>query len=293
MVLSYHGDMQRAGLTLDVEDWDHANFSQLKERGMQIADSVKSRAYAMDANTDHWIEILAEFDAKSTCFVLGEFARRYPEAVRRLSNAGHEIASHGDSHDLIYEMTQKQFADALEKAVGTLGDLLGKKPIGFRAPSWSVDNKRTPWFMDELERQDFKYDSSEFPVNLGLYGNPSAPLSPYRIGKILRIPVTVLTCGPIRLPFATGAFFRLWPQVILKWGLVREARRNHPPMVVLHPREFDPGHPRLPLSGFEAWVHYTGLKTTEPKLRNLSRYFQWQSLQQIYKSEFSNTSKGS
>src|SRR4051794_30337518 len=104
----------RGILTLDVEDWEHANFSQLRGKERQIAQSVRERAYAMEVNTDRWIQILGEHGAHSTCFVLGEFARRYPAAVQRLASAGHEIASHGDTHDLVYEMSQVRFREFLK-----------------------------------------------------------------------------------------------------------------------------------------------------------------------------------
>src|SRR5689334_18136226 len=102
-------------LTLDVEDWEHANFAQLEGKEAAIAVTVRERRYAMDANTDRWIELLGRRGAKSTCFVLGEFASRYPEAVRRLAAAGHEIASHGSTHDLVYKMTREGFREFLKK----------------------------------------------------------------------------------------------------------------------------------------------------------------------------------
>src|SRR4051794_34460448 len=126
-------------LTLDVEDWEHANFAQLEGKEAQIAISVRERKYAMDANTDRWIELLAKHSALSTCFVLGEFAERYPQAVKRLAEAGHEIASHCSTHELIYKMNREQFRESLKKGLGVLGELTGKPVSGFRAPSWSVD----------------------------------------------------------------------------------------------------------------------------------------------------------
>ena len=89
----------KAVLTFDVEDWEHANFAQLNDQAGRIAATVAERKYAMDANTDRWIQLLGVSQAKSTCFVLGEFARKYPDAVRRLAAAGHEIACHGDTHE--------------------------------------------------------------------------------------------------------------------------------------------------------------------------------------------------
>jgi polysaccharide deacetylase family protein (PEP-CTERM system associated) len=271
-------------LTLDVEDWEHANFSQLDPKQAEISASLKGRAYAMDANTDRWLALLGEKGAKSTCFVLGEFARRYPQAVKRLAQGGHEIASHGDTHDLVYTMTRERFREFLKRGLGEVGGLLGQAPVGFRAPSWSVDRERTPWFCEELEAQGLRYDSSEFPVRTPLFGQKGASLKLHREGGLLRVPVTVLTAGPVRAPFASGAFFRLSPLALIRFGLKRAIRLGYPAMVVLHPRELDPEHPRLPLRGWESKVHYARLDTTVPKLRALLDEFEWRSIQDAYRT---------
>jgi polysaccharide deacetylase family protein (PEP-CTERM system associated) len=265
-------------LTLDVEDWEHANYAQLDGREAELAQSVRERRYAMDANTDRWIEWLAEAGAKSTCFVLGDFARRYPAAVRRLGQAGHEIACHGDTHELVYRMDRARFAEFVRRASNELGSLMGTRPVGFRAPSWSVSREANPWFCEELALQGFRYDSSEFPVRTPLFGDARAPIAPYRDSGLLRVPVTVLTAGPVRAPFSSGAFFRLAPLALIRAGLRRAQRRGLPAMIVLHPRELDPGHPRLPLKGWERGVHYARLSSTEPKLKRLLAEFNWTSI---------------
>lgn len=277
-------DRPRGLMTFDVEDWEHANFSQLEGRAALIAETARERAYAMDANTDRWIALLGETQATSTCFVLGEFARRYPSAVRRLADAGHEIACHGDTHDLVYRMDRETFRAFLQRGLGELSQLIGKRPIGFRAPSWSVSRERTPWLCEELEAQGIRYDSSEFPVRTPLFGSGDAPLKPHWEGKIFRVPVTVLTLGPLRAPFSSGAFFRLSPLPLIRFGLRRAIRRGLPAMVVLHPRELDPGHPRLPLQGWESKVHYARLSSTEPKLRKLLGEFRWGSISEAFGS---------
>lgn len=266
-------------MTLDVEDWHHANFTQLKGREEEFRATADRTGYDMSKAIDIWIELTAETGARSTCFVLGEFAVRYPEAVRRLHEAGHEIASHSYSHDLIYEMTREAFAEQLRRSVDVLGDVTGKAPSGFRAPSWSVDRERTPWFAEELLAAGFAYDSSEFPVKTNLYGSSKAPLEPHRLGDLLRIPATaVYPLGPLRIPFLSGAFFRLVPAPLIRLGLKRMLRRGKQTMAILHPRELLAGHPRLPLEGWEGRVHYANLDSTIPKLRSVLRLADWSSI---------------
>ncbi|MPZ68416.1 MAG: DUF3473 domain-containing protein [Actinobacteria bacterium] len=257
-------------LTIDVEDWQHANFQQLDGREEEMRSLAAGTEYAMDRNTDRWIELSAAAGVQSTCFVLGEFAEKYPGAVRRLHDAGHEIASHSYRHDLIYRMTREGFVEQLKRSTGALGDLTGEQPLGFRAPSWSVDDARTPWFCEELASHGFSYDSSEFPVKTNLYGSSTAVLEPRYVGELLRIPVTaVYPLGRLRVPFLSGAFFRLVPRRLIRLGLRRMVSRGLRPMAILHPRELDPGHPRLPLKGWEGYVHYARLGSTIPKLESI------------------------
>lgn len=273
-------------LTLDVEDWHHANFAQLDARVDEIRGLASSTRYAMDENIERWIGITGAADTRSTCFVLGEFAEKYPAATKKLHDAGHEIASHSYSHELIYRMTRQEFREQLKRATGVLGDITGEQPLGFRAPSWSVDDTRTPWFLEELASFGFRYDSSEFPVKTNLYGSGSAALEPYRVGEILRIPATaVYQLGRLRVPFLSGAFFRLVPAPLIRLGLKRMLSKKKRVMAILHPRELDPGHPRLPLKGWEGYVHYARLGSTIPKLESILRGHRWASIAEEFQAD--------
>lgn len=263
----------RAFLSLDVEDWEHANFAELTSRRSEIDAQVLKVRYPMDRAVYRWIEILEQYSVRSTCFVLGDFARRFPDAVRALHHAGHEIASHGDRHDLVREMTPELFREFLKRSIDELTALTGAPVKGFRAPSWSIPRMpQAKWVYEILAEFGIAYDSSVFPVSTPLFGDPSAPLAPDSISGVVRIPVGLL---PGRLPFSTGAFFRLTPTFVQLWGLRHCANLGHVPQVVLHPREFMADHPRLPLLGWKRWVHYAALDRVEPRLHALLPRFSW------------------
>ena len=146
-------------------------------------------------------------------------------------------------------------------------------------------NRRTSCFCESLAAQGVRYDSSIFPLKTPLYGESDSPLYPYWEGQIFRVPVTMLALGPLRVPFASGAFFRLAPLGLIRFGLWWSSRRGQPRMLVLHPRELDPAHPRLPLKGWERAVHYAKLETTLPKLECLLKKGNWVSISEAYRSE--------
>lgn len=268
--------IEKAILTLDVEDWDHANYPQLKGREKEILHLRRMRAYPMEENIDRWIQICEKAGVTSTCFVLGEFAQRYPTVIRLLKEAGHEIASHGYSHQLVHEMDQPRFKEYLKFSMGIVGELLGEAPLGFRAPSWSAPAvDQCPWYVDELLEAGFRYDSSVFPARIPMIGHPGASLEVTNVRGLLRLPVSMVTWGGLRVPFSSGTFFRLMPEWGISWGLKQALRKNYPAMVVLHPRELDPDSPRLPLSGWENYTHHAGLSTVVPKLDKILPRFDW------------------
>lgn len=274
--------LSRAYLSLDVEDWEHANFAELTPQREQIQAQVRDLRFPMDQAVRRWIEICAQHQVRSTCFVLGEFARRFPDVIRELARAGHEIASHGDTHDLVREMSHDQFREFLKRSIGTLQDLTGQPVKGFRAPSWSVPPQpQGRWVYEVLAECGIVYDSSVFSISTPLYGDPRAPLKPDQIVGVTRLPVGLL---PGRLPFSTGAFFRITPAWLQTWGLSRCARLGQIPQVVLHPRELAPEHPRLPLRGWKRAIHYAALSRVQPRLESLLPRFSWGVLSELVTS---------
>ena len=115
---------------------------------------------------------------KATFFILGWIAERYPRLVKEIHSRGHEIASHGYSHKVIYHQTQEEFREDIRKSKQILEDLTGEAVIGYRAPTYSITNK-TLWALQILLEEGYKYDSSIFPIRHDYYGMPQCPRFPF------------------------------------------------------------------------------------------------------------------
>jgi polysaccharide deacetylase family protein (PEP-CTERM system associated) len=223
------------------------------------------------------LELLDEHRVKATFFVLDWIARRRPEIVRRIASAGHEIASHGVSHRMLQVMTPQEFRAELAESRRRLEDLCGQPVVGFRAPTFSI-TLRTSWALDILAEMGFRYDSSVFPIRHDRYGVPDAPrwahwaLGPGG-GRIIEIPPLVLRIARWNLPVGGGGYLRLLPVGLVACALRKAEQAGRSGMIYVHPWEFDPGQPVLPMSRVSRWRHRVGLARTEGKLRRLLRQF--------------------
>lgn len=224
------------------------------------------------------LDLLAEAGVRGTFFILGRAAEEHPDLVRRIASDGHEIATHGYSHTLVYELPPDQFRSELRRSVDLLQELTGREVKGHRAPFFSI-RKDSLWALEILREEGLSYDSSIFPVRNYRYGIPDAPRLPYRHstagGSILEFPMTTWEVGGRRLPVAGGAYFRIFPYFLTRAGLRSVNRQGQAAIFYLHPWELDPGHPRIPLPRRIAATHYFNLAGTETRLIRLLREFQF------------------
>lgn len=246
-------------LTVDLEDWFQVyNFSRTIK-----FDDWENQEVRVVSNTNKVLSILDESNTKATFFVLGWVAEKFPELIREIHDKGHEIACHGYSHKPIFEMGRGEFAKDLDKSVDAIENACGVRPIGFRAPSFSVV-KNTLWALDILREKGFKYDSSMVPTRHPDYGIQGIPKKPFKIRGIIEVPMTT-TYG---LPFG-GGYFRLFP-----YFFTRHLMKKHKkPIFYVHPWEFDPDQPRHKLPLLKKFRHYVGLNSTEKKFRKLLKDF--------------------
>jgi polysaccharide deacetylase family protein (PEP-CTERM system associated) len=265
-------------LTVDVEDYFHVSAFE-RSISRDRWDSYESRVVG---NTSLLLDVFAESGVRATFFVLGRVAEQHPDLAGRIAAAGHEIASHGYAHRLVYEMTPEDFREDLQRARHVLEDAVGVPILGFRAPSYSI-TARSLWALDILIEEGYQYDASIFPIHHDRYGIPSAPRHPHTVtraaGSMLEIPAsTVRLCGA-NLPIAGGGYFRLMPYWWTRWAFHRVNRRERRPLVFyVHPWEVDPGQPRLSAPRLSRFRHYQNLAKTAPRLRRLLADFRFDSI---------------
>lgn len=267
-------------MTVDVEDYFHVTaFARTLERSTW--DSLEYRA---ERNTERVLELFATAGVKATFFVLGWVTRRSPELIKKIHAAGHEIACHGMSHQLVYKQTREVFHQETRESKQLLEDLVGAKVRGYRAASYSIIPKSL-WALEVLEELGFEYDSSIFPVRHDIYGMRHAPRYPFNpgVGHLLEVPLTTVEVMGNRLPCGGGGYFRIFPYWLFKMGLKRVNTVDRLPGVFyFHPWEIDPGQPRLPAGWRSRFRHYYNLTHTEARLVQLLKDFSWGRMDRVF-----------
>jgi polysaccharide deacetylase family protein (PEP-CTERM system associated) len=256
-------------MTVDVEDYFHVSVFD----GVVPRDRWTTLESRVCANTDRLLAIFDETDVRATFFVLGWVAERFPDLVRRIAAAGHEIACHSYGHRLVYDQTPREFRLDVRRAKSLLEDAAGTPVYGYRAPSYSV-TPRSLWALDVLIEEGFRYDASIFPVHHDRYGIPVSARHVYPIerecGTLWEAPASTVRCGPVNLPIAGGGYFRILPYAWTRRGIARvNAAERRPVIFYLHPWEIDPDQPRLEAGFLSRFRHYRNLHLTESRLRAL------------------------
>jgi polysaccharide deacetylase family protein (PEP-CTERM system associated) len=262
-------------MTIDVEDYFHVSvFDGVVPR--QLWEGFESRVCA---NTGRLLELFESYEVRATFFVLGWVAERFPHLVRQIADAGHEIASHGYGHRLVYDQTPKAFRDDVRRAKALLEDASGVPVYGYRAPSYSI-TPRSLWALDILIEEGYRYDTSIFPIRHDRYGIPLSPRHAYRLerpgGSIVEAPASTTALGSMNLPIAGGGYFRILPYEWTRWGIGRVNRLEEMPAIFyLHPWEIDPDQPRLKTGLLSRFRHYRNLAQTEARLGQLLTDFKF------------------
>jgi len=266
--------MQNA-LSVDVEDWFQVGAF---ERTLRRAD-WDALTHRVEGNTDAVLDLFAQADVKATFFTLGWVAERYPALMRRITEAGHEVASHGYDHARVFTFTPEEFRADLRKSRAILEDASGQAVTGYRAPSFSID-PRTPWAHPILAEEGYRYSSSVAPIRHDHYGWPDSPRfawKPVAGSPLVELPVTTAKWGKRTLAAGGGGFFRLLPYAFSRWAIRQvNEQAGRPAIIYFHPWEIDPDQPRVAEAPLRSRLrHYSNLSVMAAKLRRLTSDFAW------------------
>jgi polysaccharide deacetylase family protein (PEP-CTERM system associated) len=267
-------------MTCDVEDYfqvsafnDHVRRSDWENFECRIP-----------RNIDLILNRFTDSGTKATFFTLGWAAQKYPEVVRRITDAGHEIASHGMQHTRVWQQSRDEFHEDVVSTRKLLEDVSGQPVIGYRAASWSIDG-RTPWAYDVLAEAGYRYSSSIYPIAHDHFGDPDAPIAPHTVGNagLLEIPASTARVFGRNIPAAGGGYFRLFPFWFSKLLIHRIEADERPYVFYFHPWEIDPDQPRIKgIPTKSRFRHYVNLGKFESRLSRMLQEFDWDRMDRIF-----------
>jgi len=271
-------------LTVDVEDYFQVS-AFAKSINKDDWDNFPLR---VEKNTQRLMDIFDEAGVKATFFVLGWVADRNRALIREIAQRGHEVASHGYSHQLIYNQSQEVFREETVRSKQLLEDIIQAPVRGYRAASYSI-TKKSLWALDILAEAGFDYDSSIFPVRHDRYGIPDAEEVPHILKtpqghSLVEFPLSTAKIFNYKLPIAGGGYFRLYPYVVTRAGLRQVNSRRQPFIFYLHPWEIDPEQPNIEAGWFSRFRHYNNLEKCESRLQRLMKDFQFGTVWQVLDS---------
>lgn len=266
-------------LSVDVEEWFQVGaFERTIDRN-----DWPTLASRVEDNTGRVLDLFAESGVRATFFILGWVAERHPRLIRRIAEAGHEVASHGYDHARVFTLSGEEFARDLKKTKAVLEDAGGQAVTGYRAPSFSID-PRTPWAHAVLAEQGYRYSSSVAPVRHDHYGwreSPRYAWKPLPDSALIELPVTVAEVAGRRLATG-GGFFRLLPAALTDFAVRQVNGQGAPAVFYFHPWEVDPDQPRVTDAPLRSRIrHYSRLGAMAGKLRGLIGRHQWGRVDQV------------
>lgn len=271
----------RHAFTVDLEDWYH---------GIPIHAEGKQKAERrLHVGTDLLLDLLQRNNAKATFFALSLIAEEHPALLRRIADAGHDIGSHGLSHDLLYEMSPSRLREETRSSRRSLEDCIGHPVRSYRAAYFSI-TRRNLWALEILAEEGIRFDSSIFPVANWRYGIADYSRRPLVVetpaGPILEFPMSTRRVLGRNLPATGGAYFRLYPYALSRSNILAAEREGLPVVFYLHPWELDPDHPFVRFKPKAMATHYARLRSTAPKLERLLSEFRFTTLGEVLTDAF-------
>ena len=262
-------------ITIDLEDWFHGIISVNNS-----LDSQKGLENRFIESTLSCLKTLSKSKVKATFFILGCLAEQAPNLIKEIHKEGHEIASHGWNHQLVYNLSHDDFYESIYKTKNILEDIINESVYGYRAPYFSI-TKKSLWALPILEKVGYIYDASIHPFKNFMYGIQGAPTSCYYpTPRLLEIPPTCIEVLGLRIPWAGGLYFRILPYKVFKFGFDKYCNNNR--TIYFHTADFDIYQPYLKCSLLEKFIHYYGLKSLPNKMEKFIYDYNPSTIDNVY-----------
>jgi len=277
-------------LSIDLEDCYHiCGIEDIDKQDEQQESYIR-----LEESTERILLLLKQYNICATFFVVGVIAKNAPKLIKKIANAGHELAVHGFSHRRIFDMTPEEFEEDLLQAKVAVEEAAGKKVSGYRAPEWSL-KKNNLWALDILKRHGFSYDASAVP--LSHLGGKHFDFYPHEIktkyGNMLEFPLSTFRCFWERLPFSGGLSMRITPYFYILDCVRMINNLGYPTMFYLHTWEFDTKHVEIELPANRKFMHYCNLKSTAKKAKLLLGHLEFSTVEDVLRLQGQHSSKAS
>lgn len=192
-------------LTFDIEEWffEYGRGSKLEKMA------------ELDSYLNAILDKLAEHDIKATFFCVGEMGRLFPEVVRKIQNAGHEVGCHSNSHQWLNRMSMEECREDTHRAVDSLEQCIGQKVRSYRAPAFSI-GKQNLWAFEILAENGIERDASVYPAardfgGFPQFGQKTPCFVEYHGVRLKEFPVCTTKIVGKEMAYSGGGFFRFFP----------------------------------------------------------------------------------
>ena len=265
--------------TIDLEEWFVV---EILSKHYQKKEWEKLQSTVVD-DSIHLLNLLNRHNVKATWFVLGWVAEKFPDLIQEISYSGHEIACHSFYHRRVDLLTKDEFIKDTEKAINALIKSIGNAPYGYRAPSWSINNKN-PWAFEVLADLGFLYDSSVFPIKHDIYGWEKGPRYKFKMnfenGKsIYEVPATTYSLFGKNVPVAGGGYFRHSPYWYSRMVIKKLNKASQPAIFYIHPWEINSDLPKIEgLTTLQKFRTYSSSSLLKHKVENLLTDFKFSTM---------------
>jgi len=227
--------------------------------------------------TEAILDFLSANGIRCTFFTTGDVARRYPDLLRRVASAGHEVGCHTSEHLPLDRQDPDRFRDDLRRCADDYARAGCAPATGFRAPVGSLTGE-TRWAYDVLCEEGYRYSSSVCAAPNPLYSWPEfGPDRPRKLSGVWEIPVSLSRLPLLNVPFAGGVYFRALPFSLIDLLFRRRIAAGESVVAYLHPYDFDSEQerfmfPEIDGSRLYNWLMYYNRRGVFGRVERLLRH---------------------